>query len=507
MNFERTKNSTRTLLFGLLNRLITIILPFVTRTMIIYKLGTEYAGISSLFTSILSVLSISELGIGTAIIFCLYEPVAQDAKEEIRALLALLRKLYWIIGSIILILGIMILPFLKCFINADYPADTNIYFLFMIYLLNASISYLTSSYKSVLFNVYQRGDIVHNINSVSEIFKYIMQIVLLLAFGDYYSYVLMLLLSTMLVNILTGIISRKKYPDLYPAGKVSEKTKKIIQKKVVYLAAHSVTSKLVNSADNIIISSFIGLSVLGIYGNYNYISTSLIGLILIVYGSVRAAVGNSIYTKSQEENLRMFNALWSIGIWVSTWCSITMFCLYQPFMKLWVGNNNTLSIFTVLFIVLFFHSNSCNQFFTSTYISVSGLWNKTIGRQVIVALTNLILDVLLAKHFGVSGIVFASFITTIFISYPFDIFITYKYILKEKASIGFKKAGINYILLFTLGGVCYTVCCFIHGNDILILSLRLFVCIIIPNSIYFLLCRKSDEFQYLLEHLRMVVRR
>ena len=150
MNFERTKNSTRTLLFGLLNRLITIILPFVTRTMIIYKLGTEYAGISSLFTSILSVLSISELGIGTAIIFCLYEPVAQDAKEEIRALLALLRKLYWIIGSIILILGIMILPFLKCFINADYPADTNIYFLFMIYLLNASISYLTSSYKSVL---------------------------------------------------------------------------------------------------------------------------------------------------------------------------------------------------------------------------------------------------------------------------------------------------------------------------------------------------------------------
>lgn len=507
MNFEKTKNSTRTLVFGMINRLITIVLPFITRTIIIYKLGTEYAGLNSLFTSILSVLSISELGIGSAIIFCLYEPVARDDKDEIRAMLSLLRKLYWIIGIVILFLGLMAMPFLKYFIKSDYPIDLNLYILFFIYLLNSSISYLTCAYKSVIFNVYQRGDIAHNIDSVSQIFKYTAQIIFLLLFANYYIYVLMLLLATILTNILTGIISNKKYKDLFPAGKVSKKTKKVIQNKVMYLAAHSITSKLLNSADSIIISSFIGLSVLGIYGNYNYIATSLIGLILILYGSVRAAIGNSIYTKSHKSNLKIYNSLWALGIWISTWCSITMFCLYQPFMKLWVGENNLLPIYTVLFIVLYFHANACNQFFTSTYISVAGLWNKTLSRQIIAVVMNLLLDIILVQYFGVCGIVFASFITTVLVSYPFDIFITYKYILKERVGIGFRKAVVNYLFLIGLGGLSYFLCSIIPGGGIANLILRTVVCLTVPNGVYLLCIKDTDEFKFIIEHLNILIKR
>lgn len=507
MTFERTKNSTRTMLFGIINRIITILLPFVTRTIIIHKLGSEYAGLSSLFTSVLTVLNISELGISSAITFCLYEPVAKDRKDEVRALLGLFRKIYWIIGGVILAGGAVAMPFLKYLISADYPEDINLYLLFAIYLLNSAFSYFTSAYKTVIFNVYQRGDIAHNINSVAEIFKYAAQIVVLLVWSDYYLFVLILLISTMLINLLTGIISRRKYPELYPKGTVSKQTKDVIKNKTVYLAAHSVTAKLINAADNIIISSFIGLVAVGVYGNYNYISTSIIGLILIVYGAVRAPIGNSIHTESKETNLKIYNSLWLGSTWIATWCAISMLCLYQPFITLWVGAENLLPITTVIYIVLYFHANACNQFFTTTYIGIAGLWNKTLIRQIVAAVVNLGLNLLLGIYFGVAGVVFASFITTLLIVYPFDIFITYKYVLKESPKKGFAAAAINYLWFVLLGGGCYFLCEQLPFEGILNILLRAAVCVVVPNVIYYAAIRKTEEWRFLWDHAKSLIKR
>ena len=220
MEFERTKNSTRTFAFGVLSKLIAIAGPFATRTIIIYKFGTEYLGLSSLFTSVLSILNISELGIGSAITFCLYQPVAEDDRDAVRALLELLRRLYKIIGGTILGVGLLMLPFLKYMIKGNYPPDTNIYILYAIYLLNASVSYLGFAYKGVLFNVYQRGDITHKIESVAEILKYVLQIGILLLFSNYYWFAAMLPLSTILITVATQFYSKKYYPDLLPAGEV-----------------------------------------------------------------------------------------------------------------------------------------------------------------------------------------------------------------------------------------------------------------------------------------------
>ena len=482
-------------------------MPFVTRTIIIYKLGTEYAGLSSLFTSVLAVLSASELGIGAAISFCLYEPVANDDKATVRALLGLLRKLYWIIGGVILVAGIAVMPFLKHFISADYPADINLYLLFAIYLLNTAISYLTTAYKETIFKVYQRGDIYHNIHSISEIFKYVVQIVVLVLWADYYLYVFILLLSTLVINLLTGIISKKKYPDLYPEGNVSKETKKIIKSKVVYLSLQSVTSKLINSADNIIISSLIGLTAVGIYGNYSYISTALIGFIIIIYGSVRASVGNSIYSDSKEANVKTFNALWFGSSWLSSWCAITMLCLYQPFMTIWVGEDNLLSLPAVVFIVLFFQVTSSNQFFTTVYINAAGLWNKTLLRQILAVIMNLGLDVVLGIYFGITGIVFASFITTLLIVYPFDIVIIYKYVLKERVKKGIFKMVTDYLWFIGLGALSFAFCEFIPFGGVLGLVLRAAVCVILPNGIYLLAMRKSEELKYFVDHAKALIKR
>lgn len=141
MKFNRTANTTRTFFFGVLSKMITILFPFITRTIIIYKLGAEYVGLTSLFNSVLQILNVSELGISSAISFCLYKPIAEEDNDTINALMALMRKLYKIIGGVILGTGIMIIPFLGNFISGTYPETMNIYILYIIYLLNAVVSY------------------------------------------------------------------------------------------------------------------------------------------------------------------------------------------------------------------------------------------------------------------------------------------------------------------------------------------------------------------------------
>lgn len=225
MIFNRTKNSIRTFIFGILSRLVAIIGPFTTRTIIIYKLGTDYVGLSSLFTSVLSILSISELGVGSAITFCLYKPVAEDDRNAIKALLSLLRTLYKIIGGIIFVVGLLLIPILPTLIHGSVPGDTNIYALYLIYLLNSCVSYLGFSYKGVLFDVYQRGDVIHKIQTVANIIQYTLQILVLIVFANYYWFAAMLLVSTFIFTFATQAFSKKCFPDLYPEGDVDKETK------------------------------------------------------------------------------------------------------------------------------------------------------------------------------------------------------------------------------------------------------------------------------------------
>lgn len=236
MEFNKTKNSTRTFIFGVIYKIITLIGPFITRTIIIYKLGADYVGLSSIFTSVLSILSISELGIGSAIAFCLYGPVASNDKDTICALLALLRKLYKVIGFIILSIGILLLPFLPHLISGKYPDGINIYYLYLIYLLNSCVSYLGFAYKGVLFNVYQRGDITHKIEAFAEIIKYVMQIIILMTTRSYYLFAIMLPVSTIIITLFTQYRSKRYFPDLKPSGIVTSEVKTTIKKNCVFVS-------------------------------------------------------------------------------------------------------------------------------------------------------------------------------------------------------------------------------------------------------------------------------
>lgn len=507
MKFERTKNSTKIFVYGLVNKIVVTILPFITRTVIIYKLGRDYLGLSSLFTSILTMLNMSELGISTAISFCMYKPVAEDDKDSIKRLMNLMRKLYLGIGLGMLIVGFILMPFIKNLIKGPYPSEINVYILYLIYLLNSCISYLLFAYKNTLLESYQRGDIIKKINIVLEIIKYIIQIIVLFAFKNFYLYALILPIIQIALNLLVNAKSKELFPDLYPEGKVPKETANIIKKKVGYLAIHSSTSMFTNSIDNIVISSAIGLSAVAMYGNYLYIYSAILGFIMLVYDSIRPSIGNLLYVDSNEKNFEVFKALRFLSWWISTFCAACMICMYQPFVELWVGKENLLSMMVVVFVVLYFYSNCSRQFLSMGYINTSGLWNKTVIRQIVTTLLNLIMDILLAPKWGVTGIVFASLFNYLIIGLPFDIFIVYKYVLKRKGIDGVLQELFKFIFMCVIIALTYYVSIQFEASLLVKLFISLLCCIIIPNLIIIIVYRQSKELCFLTSHISMLIKK
>ena len=186
-------------------------------TMIYYQsysclLYTSYLGLNSLFTSILQVLSLSELGVGSAMVYSMYKPLAEKNHKKICALLNIYRKFYRIIGLIILLIGLLLMPFIKYFIKGSYPADINLYSLYAIYLVNTVLSYFLFAYKKSLWEANQQSSYDTLITTIVNICMYIIQIIILLLLKSYYFYILLLPFSTLVINLVRNEWISKMYP-------------------------------------------------------------------------------------------------------------------------------------------------------------------------------------------------------------------------------------------------------------------------------------------------------
>ena len=215
MNSSRMANSARNSFWGILNRFVMTIAPFIFRAVIIRHIGAEYVGLSGLFKSILNVLNMTELGFGSSIVFMMYKPIAENNAAEVRTLLNLMRKIYKCIGLIILILGCCVYPFLDFLVKNDTGADVNLYILYTMYLANTVMSYLMCAYRSALFTAYQRNDVVAKISIVCEIVMYLIQGVVLAFTRNYYLYLLVFTLMIIPQNLMYYFVSRRLFPEIY----------------------------------------------------------------------------------------------------------------------------------------------------------------------------------------------------------------------------------------------------------------------------------------------------
>ena len=338
MSSSRIKNTVRTITAGLINQIITIILPFINRTAILWTLGAEFTGLASLFSSILNVLNIAELGFNTAVVYSLYKPMAEHNEKKICEIVSLLKKIYSIIGIIVLVIGLSI----------------NIYVLYLLYLINSAISYHLFAYKECLLIADQRQDIAKNIRTIVNIVRYLLQLIILLITKNFYAYLVVAILGTIATNLVIEVITRKKYPYY---KRVNDKLKipAEMKKEVNGLMINKICDTFRNSFDSLIISSFIGLTATAIYSNYYYIYSSLYGIMLVICNAMSASVGNSIVQKTAAENydnMLTFSFAFSWILGIATTC---LGCLYQPFMTLWAGSDLLLPTSSMLMFCLYFY--------------------------------------------------------------------------------------------------------------------------------------------------------
>ena len=261
MKIERTRNATRNIIYGTIAKIYQLLVPFAVRTAMIYVLGAEYLGLGSLFTSILSVLNLTELGVGSAMVFSMYKPIAEDDTPRICALMSLFRKYYRIIGSVILVVGIVITPLIPKLVKGDVPDGISLIVLYWLNLGATVLTYFLFAYKNSLLSAHQRLDVGNKISMIITTLQYALQIGAIFL-KNYYLYVIVALLTTALNNIVTAVIVDKMYPKYKPVGKLDKKEIKIINRRIRDLFTAKIGGVVVDSADSIVISAFLGLTVL-----------------------------------------------------------------------------------------------------------------------------------------------------------------------------------------------------------------------------------------------------
>lgn len=492
MKLERTKNTVRNIVFGWIFRILTIVLPFFTRTAILYVLGTEYLGLGSLFSSILSFLSLAEAGFGTAMIYSMYKPISENDESKICALLSLYRKYYRIIGFIILTVGLAFMPFLRYIIKGDVPNDINIHILYAMYLANTVSSYFLFAYRGSILSAYQRSDIDSKINVVVVLSQYAIQIIAILLFRSFYIYTLCLPIATIVTNILRLLAVKKRYPNLVPKGEVPIEQRKEITKKVKALIGTKLNTVVLHASDNIVMSAFLGLTIVAIYNNYYYIMSALTGFLGICYSSMTAGLGNSLHTETKQKNYNDFLKFSFINAWLVGWCSVCLVCLYQPFMHLWTGDELMFPFYMVLLITVYFYLYLMRKI-PVTYKDAGGIWWEDRFRPYVCMAVNLISNILMVQWIGIAGIVISTILSLV-ISIPWENYTVFKYIFKMSSKEYYKKMVLYASLTVVIGVITWFICSVIDYTFIG-LMIKAVVCLVVPNTIWIICFHKTAVYK------------
>ncbi len=495
MKFNRTKNATRNIFFGIILKLYHILVPFLMRTALIYLLGVEYLGLDSLFTSILSVLNLAELGVGSAMVYSMYRPIIRDDGETICALMNLYKRYYRMIGLVVLASGLILCPFVPKLIAGSTPAGINIYILYLLNLGTTVLSYWLFAYKNCLLQAHQRSDIVSKIMLIVQTGRYVLQFVLLFLTHNYYLYLIVTLLSQAVVNVVTSIVADKMYPQYRAIGVLDKAAKKDINHRITDLFTAKIGAVIVDSVDTIVISAFLGLTVLAVYQNYFYILTAITGLINVIMTSCLAGIGNSIATESKEKNYRDLRIFTLIIVWIAGICTALLLTMFQPFIKLWVGEKYMFEFSAVVCFCVYFFVKQINTLL-NLYKDAAGMWHEDRFRPLVTAAANLVMNLIMVQFWGIYGILLSTVLSMLFVGMP--------WILRNLFTVLFDRAELrNYLrmlLLYVLitGAACTASALLgqlLPGDGILLLVLRMIVTLVVSNLIFFAALHRTTDFK------------
>lgn len=488
---SRTENSILNIFTGLFGQGLQVLLSFVNRMVFLRCLSADYLGLNGLFTNVLSVLSLAELGIGSAIVYALYRPLAEKDEKKIAAYMNFYARAYRTIGLVVAVAGIIMIPFLKVIVNSPYQIHENIYVLYCISLFNTSITYFFS-YKSSLLIADQKNYVVLLCSYCTSFAQTIFQIIILLLTRNYIFYLLVQTVCGMIYNIWISRVANRSYPFLDNTKyKLSDNEKGSLVRDIRALVITKLSGVLVNNTDNILITFFKGLATTGVTSNYVLLVNTLNSLLNQIFNGLTASVGNLNAVETKEKKYLMFRVVNLANFWLFGWATIGFVFLSSIIVDLFFGSQYVLEMDIVIIMAVNFYTVGM-QNAVWTYRGTLGLFRYGRYLLLITAVLNLLLSVVLGERLGVFGILLATFISRIVTNIWYDPFAVFKH--------GLQLNPIIYLYMYIkyIGILLFTMCIIFGFNQILQGIIWLVIlCITIPHAVFYIALRKAEEFIYI----------
>lgn len=495
---SRIKNSFKNISNGLISQIVSLIFNFAVRTIFVKYLSEEYLGINGLFTNILSILSLAELGFGSAIVYSLYKPLVENDTKKIQAIMNFYKKVYSYIGIIIGVVGLCIIPFMD-YIIKDKPNVNNLTFIYTMFLFNSVCSYFFAYKRSILM-ADQKEYISSQYRYIFAIIKSIMQIVVLIVFKNFILYLIVQIVSTILENIFISYKIDKIYPFLIePNNEILSKGELIrIRKDVNALFIAKFGNVMLNGTDNIIISSFVGIQWVGLLSNYSLIIGSVIMVLSQIISGLTGSIGNFIAKEELRERYRLFKQIDFLNFWLYGVATICLSILLNPFIELWIGQSYIIEQNTVNVLAINFFISGMTSLLWM-FRSTMGLFTKGKYRPIVCSFLNIFISIILGKYIGLIGVLLGTTISRLLTNLIFDPYIIYKFGLKKNIKSYYILYFFRCVLL-----ICIYICLnfikfkvFINGVNVSSFIILMILSILLPNIIFLLIYKKSNEFNYI----------
>ena len=405
---SRFSNILKNTFFALVNQIVVLVLNIVNRTIFIKILGIDYLGISGLFSDILMMLSLSDLGLGTAMVYSYYKPISEGNEKKIAQLTFFYRKIYSIIATVVMTLGILLIPFLKYLVNLDTPVQ-NIYLYYFLLLTNTVSSYLFV-YKTSILSASQKNYIISKAQIIFSFIKLICQIVILIVTKSYALYLIIQIITTIMNNVVLSRKTNQLYPFVNNGkSSITKKERQSIYENIKSMFLYKIAQVFFGGTDNTLISILVGTIWVGYYSNYNMVIGAVNSFVDVMYRSATASIGNVIASDTGEKKYEVFKFTQLFSCIITTITTTCLMLLLEDFIKIWVGKEFILEKSIFLSIMANFYFNSVIHPIWS-FREACGLYRKTKYIMIYAAIINLFLSFVLGYYYGMAGILIASLI-------------------------------------------------------------------------------------------------
>lgn len=493
-NRSRTEYSILNIAAGLGGYALSVILSLINRMVFTRCLPPAYLGISGLFSNILSMLSLAELGVSGAIVYALYKPLAQNDEQKIAALVQVFGKAYRIIGLVIGGMGLCVLPFLNLIIGEQPEIAESIHLIYLIYLFNTASSYFFT-YRSTLLVAAQKNYLVTGLNYMILCVQAVAQAFFLLITRNYIGYLLIQVVFSLVYNVWISHIAVKQYP--YIKGKnikpLDAEEKKHIIKDVRDLMLYKVSGVLVNGTDNIIITFFNGLTTTGLASNYTLLTNTLNALLNQVFNGLTASVGNHNATESDDKKFQMYSFLNMVNFWLFGWAALGIYFCSSDLVKFLFGSKYVLPDNIPLIMAVNFYLSGVTNVI-GTYKHTMGLFHYGRFTQLFTALLNITFSIVLGKYWGLFGILFATAISRACTHLWYTPYVVYIHGFNRNPLDYFKQYFKYLFILLLAAGICKLVLQIIIGSLIVQVILKIMLCSVITNAVFGIVLARTPEF-------------